>query len=551
LATGNSFAELVLASSTDPTIAAFTCQRRAPPEDEIRTPTGHPQRIPMINAPLTDHTVPPQAHASEKLLHAEDQGYHKSLKPRQIQMIAIGGAIGTGLFLGAGGRLNAAGPSLAIAYAVCGFFAFLILRALGELVLHRPSSGSFVSYAREFFGEKAAFVSGWFYWVTWATTTVVDITAIALYMNFFGKYVEWIGAVPQWAWALIALVVVVTLNMVSVKVFGEMEFWFALIKVVALVSFLLVGLYFVVFGTPIPGQQVGFSLITDNGGIFPNGLLPLVLLMAGVLFAYGAIELVGTAAGETENPEKIMPKAINSVVFRIAVFYVGSVILLALLLPYTSYVKGVSPFVTFFGSIGVQGMDVVMNLVVLTAALSSLNAGLYATGRILRSMSVAGSAPKFAQRMNKAGVPYGGILLTAGVSLLGVPLNYLVPADAFEIVLSIAATGTIITWATIVLCQLQLKRWADKGWLNRPSFRMFGAPYTGYLSMLFLAGVLVMVFIDSPLTMLVTAIACALLVVGWYLSRQRIHEIAAARDGFTGSSPVIANRPVSGAEDRI
>ena len=269
----------------------------------------------------------------------------------------------------------------------------------------------------------------------------------------------------------------------------------------------------------------------------------MIILMQGVLFAYASIELVGTAAGETENPEKIMPKAINSVVFRIAVFYVGSVILLALLLPYTSYEKGVSPFVTFFGSIGIQGVDVIMNLVVLTAALSSLNAGLYSTGRILRSMSVNGSAPKFASRMNKAGVPYGGIAITAGVSLLGVPLNYLVPAQAFEIVLNVASVGIVMTWATIVLCQIQLKRWADKGWVERPSFRMFGAPYTGYLSLLFLAGVLIMVFIESPLTMLVTAIASALMVVGWYACRNRIREIAQTREGFTGTAPVIANPP--------
>jgi L-asparagine permease len=360
-------------------------------------------------------------------------------------------------------------------------------------------------------------------------------------MNFFGHYIPWMAAVPQWAWALTALVVVLALNLVSVKVFGEMEFWFALIKVAALLVFLVVGTYFVIFGTPVDGQQVGFSLLSDNGGIFPHGLLPMIILMQGVLFAYASIELVGTAAGETENPEKIMPKAINSVVFRIAVFYVGSVILLALLLPYTSYEKGVSPFVTFFGSIGIQGVDVIMNLVVLTAALSSLNAGLYSTGRILRSMSVNGSAPKFASRMNKAGVPYGGIAITAGVSLLGVPLNYLVPADAFEIVLNVASVGIVMTWATIVLCQIQLKRWADKGWLNRPSFRMFGAPYTGYLSLLFLAGVLIMVFIDSPLTMLVTAIACALMVVGWYACRKRIREIAETRQGFTGTAPVIAN----------
>ncbi|HSU47128.1 MAG TPA: amino acid permease, partial [Arthrobacter sp.] len=215
------------------------------------------------------------AHASETSLHAEDKGYHKNLKPRQIQMIAIGGAIGTGLFLGAGGRLNAAGPSLVIAYAVCGFFAFLILRALGELVLHRPSSGSFVSYAREFFGEKAAFVSGWFYWINWATTTIVDITAAALYMHFFGHYIPWMADVPQWAWALTALIVVLALNLVSVKVFGEMEFWFALIKVAALVAFLIIGTYFVIFGTPVDGQQVGINLLSDNGGIFPNGLLPM------------------------------------------------------------------------------------------------------------------------------------------------------------------------------------------------------------------------------------------------------------------------------------
>ncbi|KUM42215.1 amino acid permease [Arthrobacter sp. EpRS71] len=504
----------------------------------------------MTDAPITDHTVPPQAHASEKDLHTEDAGYHKDLKPRQIQMIAIGGAIGTGLFLGAGGRLNAAGPSLVFSYAICGFIAFLILRALGELVMHRPSSGSFVSYAREFFGEKAAFVSGWFYWIAWATITIVDITACALYMNFFGKYVPWMGAVPQWAWALIALVVVLSLNVVSVKVFGEMEFWFALIKVGALVAFLLVGIYFVIFGTPVAGQEVGFSLITDNGGLFPNGVLPMILLMQGVLFAYGAIELVGTAAGETKNPEKIMPKAINSVVFRIAVFYVGSVLLLALLLPYTSYEKGVSPFVTFFGSIGIQGVDVIMNLVVLTAALSSLNAGLYSTGRILRSMSVAGSAPKFAQHMNKAGVPYGGIAITAGVSLLGVPLNYYVPAEAFEIVLNIAAVGIITTWATILLCQVQLQRWAAKGWVKRPAFRMPGAPYTNYLALLFIIGVLVLVFIDSPLTMLVTAVACALMVVGWFLCRKRIRELAPVREGFTGTAPVVANRPLRNDPDK-
>jgi L-asparagine permease len=490
---------------------------------------------------LEDHG---HALSSDHVIHAEDAGYHKGLKARQIQMIAIGGAIGTGLFLGAGGRLAAAGPSLVFAYAICGAFVFLILRALGELVLHRPSSGSFVSYAREFFGEKAAFVSGWFYWINWAMTTIVDTTAAALYMNFFGRYVPWIAAVPQWAWALIALVLVLALNLVSVKVFGEMEFWFALIKVAALVAFLAVGIYFVLAGTPT-GTPTGISLIADHGGLFPLGLAPMILLMQGVVFAYASVELVGTAAGETENPAKIMPRAINSVVVRIAVFYVGSVILLSLLLPYTDYQKGVSPFVTFFGHIGVNGVDVIMNLVVLTASLSSLNAGLYSTGRILRSMAAAGSAPRFALRMNKAGVPYGGIAITAAVSLLGVPLNYLVPSDAFEIVLNVASVGIITTWAAIVLCQIQLQRWAKKGWTQRPAFRMPGAPYTGYITLAFLALVLALVLIDSPWTLLATAIAIILMIIGWYACRDRIREIAAAREGFTGTAPVIANRPTT------
>ncbi|WP_104108624.1 amino acid permease [Arthrobacter sp. N199823] len=483
-------------------------------------------------------------------LTAEDAGLHKGLKSRQIQMIAIGGAIGTGLFMGAGGRLAGAGPALMFSYAICGFFAFLILRALGELVIHRPSSGSFVSYAREFFGEKAAFVSGWLYWLNWAMTAIVDITAVALYMHFFGKYLPWIDSVPQWVWALAALMLVLGLNLVSVKVFGEMEFWFALIKVVALVTFLLVGTYFVIFGTPVEGHEVGFSLIADNGGFFPNGLLPVVVVMQGVVFAYASIELIGTAAGETQNPEKIMPKAINTVIIRIAVFYVGSLVLLSLLLPYTAYKAGESPFVTFFGSIGVEGVDSIMNLVVLTAAMSSLNAGLYSTGRILRSMAMSGSAPKFTAKLNSRGVPYGGILLTAGVAVLGVILNAVVPAEAFEIVLNMAALGIIASWAMIVLCQLALYRLTKKGLAIRPSFRMIGAPYTGYLTLAFLLAVLVLMAFDSPVgtwTIASIVVIVPALVIGWYCARGRINAIAASRDGYTGAHPVIAHHSAATA----
>lgn len=370
----------------------------------------------------------------------EEQGYHKGLNNRQVQMIGIGGAIGTGLFMGAGGRLHGAGPGLFVVYAVCGVFVFFILRALGELILHRPSSGSFVSYAREFLGEKAAYVAGWMYFFNWAATAIVDVTAIALYMHYWSAF----KAIPQWSIALIALVIVLTMNTISVKLFGEMEFWAALIKVVAIVGFLVIGTVFLAGRFTIEGASTGPSVIADNGGLLPAGLMALVIVTSGVVFAYSAVELVGIAAGETENPETVMPRAINSVVFRVAIFYVGSLILLALLLPYGTYKAGESPFVTFFSRIGVPYAGDVMNFVVLTAALSSLNAGLYSTGRILRSLAMNGSAPKVLSRMTSGGVPFMGIAVTGALTLVGIFMNLVIPAEAFETALDLAALGIIV-----------------------------------------------------------------------------------------------------------
>ncbi|MEU6558362.1 amino acid permease [Nocardia nova] len=462
-------------------------------------------------------------------LSAEDSGYHKSLKPRQLQMIAIGGAIGTGLFLGAGGRLAQAGPGLFLVYAVCGVFVFFILRALGELVLHRPSSGSFVSYAREFYGEKAAFIAGWTYFLNWSMTGIVDTTAIATYLHYWGAF----GAIPQWLLALIALVLVLSVNLISVKWFGELEFWAALIKVVALVSFLIIGVIFLGGRFQVDGAATGLGLVSHAGGWFPTGVLPLVTVASGVVFAYAAVEMVGTAAGETENPQKIMPRAINSVILRIAVFYVGSLILLALLLPYTAYHADESPFVTFFAKLGVPHAGSIMNLVVLTAAFSSLNAGLYSTGRILRSMAVNGSAPEFTARMNSRGVPYGGIVLTSLIALVGIWLNYIVPARAFEIVLNIASLGILSSWATIVLCQLALWRKWRRGEMERPGFRMFGAPYTGIATLVFLAAMLVLMAFDHPVgtwTVASLVILIPALIIGWFAARSRVMAVARLRE---------------------
>ncbi|MEV4252593.1 amino acid permease [Spirillospora sp. NPDC049652] len=466
------------------------------------------------------------------VVDAGDEGYSKSLKTRHVNMIAIGGAIGTGLFLGAGGRLHSAGPSLAIAYAVCGFFAFMVVRALGEMVLHRPSSGSFVSYSREFMGEKGAYVAGWMHFLNWSTTGIVDITAIALYLHYWKAFTP----IPQWVLALIALTVVLTVNLISVRFFGEVEFWASIIKVGALVAFLVIGIVLLATGHKVGDYDSGPGLMFDHGGIFPKGVLPMLVVIQGVVFAYASTELVGVAAGETENPEKVMPKAINSIVWRILVFYVGSVVILAMLLPTDVYRDGVSPFVTVLAKLGVPAAGDVMNLIVLTAALSSLNSGLYSTGRILRSLGTAGSAPRFTTRMSRHQVPYGGILMTAVVCVLGVGLNAWVPKDAFEIVLNLAAIGILGTWTMIMISHLLFVRRCERGELTRPSYRLPGSPYTEVLTLVFLAAVVVLMWFDydgeGHRTVLALPVILAALVVGWFCVRRRV--AAAAREGAAG-----------------
>ncbi|MFF1692343.1 amino acid permease [Streptomyces sp. NPDC058257] len=459
--------------------------------------------------------------ASQAPADAGDAGYSKDLKARHVNMIAIGGAIGTGLFLGAGGRLHSAGPALAVAYLVCGIFAFFVVRALGEMVIYRPSSGSFVSYAREFLGEKGAYVAGWMYFLNWSTTGIADITAIALYTHYWSFFTD----IPQWALALIALAVVLAINLISVKYFGEMEFWFAIVKVAALIAFMLIGIFLLVTQHKVGGETPGISVITDNGGFLPHGLMPVVIVMQGVVFAYASLELVGVAAGETAEPQKVVPRAVNSIMWRVGLFYVGSVVLLALLLPGSVYSADQSPFVTVLSKIGVPAAGDVMNLVVLTAAMSSLNSGLYSTGRILRSMAMAGSAPKFTAKMNKSQVPYGGILLTSAVCVLGVGLNFLMPSQAFEIVLNVASLGIISTWVIIMVCHLAFVRRAKEGVITRPGFRLPGSPVTEIVTILFLLSVLVLMWKDPEIgrkTLYLIPLIGAALVAGWYGIRRRV-----------------------------
>src|SRR5690348_9339768 len=280
-------------------------------------------------------------------LNAEQVGYKQSLGRRHVQMIAIGGAIGTGLFLGSASRLHSTGPALLLSYAFVGVIAYFLMRCLGELVLHRATSGAFVSYMREFYGEKWAFVTGWMYWLNWALTGIAELSAVGLYVQ------HWWPTMPTWATVLIALAVVLVINLLSARAFGEFEFWAAVAKVGAIIIFLLVGVVVVGLRLDIGGHKAGLSNMWNNpGGFWPASgdfaWYGPILVMSGVVFEYAAIEMVGVAAGEMENPKVEVPKAVNAVIFRIAVFYCGSILLLVSMLPTSDYKAGISPFVTIF-----------------------------------------------------------------------------------------------------------------------------------------------------------------------------------------------------------
>lgn len=477
---------------------------------------------------MNQHKNTDHRDAHRRWLDSHDAGYRKTMGNRQMQMLAIGGSIGTGLFLGAGARLQMSGPALALVYLACGIFAFFILRALGELVLHRPSSGSVVSYSREFLGEKASFVVGWMYFLNWAMTGIADITAVALYMHYWGAFAD----IPQWVLALAALSLVTTMNLIGVKWFAEMEFWFALIKVAAITLFLVVGSIVLGIGKPIDGVTPGLNLIASNGGLFPHGILPALVLIQGVIFAFGGIEIIGTAAGECKDPERMLPKAVNSVIWRIGLFYVGSIFLMVCLLPWNAYQPGQSPFVTFFSKLGVPYIGDIMNFVVLSAALSSLNSGLYSTGRTLRSLSQGGSAPKFLGKMNAQSVPHIGILVTVCIHIIGVFLNYIVPSQVFEIVLNLASLGIICSWVFIILCQMKLRQSIKAGKNPAVSFKMPGAPVTSWLTLLFLLGVLVLMALDYPngtWTIAAIPVLAALLIVGWFGLRKQKQDADAQK----------------------
>lgn len=404
-------------------------------------------------------------------------------------MIAMGGAIGVGLFMGAGGRLASTGPALIFSYALAGIIAYLLMRALGELIMYRQSSGSFVSYAGELFGSKGAYVSGWMYVLNWVMTGIAELIAIGLYFTYF------FPNVPVEVAALCALGLLVAVNLFSAKAFAEFEFWASFLKVAAIVLFLLIGTYMVVTNAQVgDGHAAVSNLFASEGGMFPRGVMVSILVLNAVIFAYNGIELVGITAGEMENPEKEVPAAIRAVVVRIVVFYVGSVTLLAMILPWNQFKAGESPFVTVFDQMGWGWIGGAMNFIVITAALSSCNSGIYSIGRVFRAMANNGHAPQWLTKMNKRYVPYAAIWAIAGLYFIGVLLNiWLGGSFAFDLALNTASIGVLFTWAVIFACQIMLRK--KRGKISK--LPMSGSPYTSWAGLVALAIITILIAFDT------------------------------------------------------
>ncbi|MFJ9433872.1 amino acid permease [Streptomyces sp. NPDC101490] len=418
------------------------------------------------------------------------EGYQRGLGARQIQMIAIGGAIGTGLFLGAGKAIAKAGPSLILAYAIAGLVIFFIMRALGELLMYRPVSGSFSEYAREFVGPFAGFVTGWTYWLFWVVTGITEVTAAATYMTYWWD-------IPQWISALVFTVVLYGANLISVKLFGEIEFWFSMVKVTAIIGMILICAGILTLGFSDAGDTATVAHLWNQGGFFPNGIGSTLMTLQIVMFAFLAVELVGVTAGESKDPKTVLPKAINTVPWRIAVFYVGALIMILSVVPWTEFQPGVSPFVAAFEKMGLGVGAAVVNFVVLTAALSSCNSGMYSTGRMLRDLALNGQGPKAFTRLTRSGIPLVGTTFSAALMLVGVWINYIAPGKAFEYVVSFATISGMWAWIMILVCQIRYRAKANRGELPQSSFKAPGAPWTSWFALAFIGMVIVMMGIDE------------------------------------------------------
>ncbi|AWI06916.1 amino acid permease [Clostridium drakei] len=418
------------------------------------------------------------------------ENLERGLEERHIQMIALGGAIGVGLFLGSATTIRMAGPAILLSYLAGGIILFIIMRALGEMAVEHPVAGSFSAYANEYMGPLAGYLTGWTYWLNWISCCMAEVTAIGIYVNF------WFPSIPKWISALVTLVVMVCINLVAVKAFGECEFWFALIKVVAIIAMIIIGIVMIVTGIGNAGKPIGISNLWINGGVFPNGIKRTVSALALVTFAFFGTELIGITAGEAKNPEKTIPSAINKVFWRICIFYVGALTVIMCLYPWDKIGVIGSPFVLTFSKLGIKSAAGIINFVVLTAAFSGCNSGIYTTGRMVYNLSLQGSAPKVFGKVSKRHVPMNAILASSACMLIGVVLNYFLPGKVFLYLASIATFAGLFAWFMIVLVQIKFRKSLTSDQVKTLKFPMKMYPYTNYFALVYLVFVFFMMALN-------------------------------------------------------
>jgi aromatic amino acid transport protein AroP len=417
--------------------------------------------------------------------HAQPHGLQRGLKNRHIQLIALGGAIGTGLFLGIAQTIAMAGPAVILGYAIAGLIAFFIMRQLGEMVVEEPVAGTFSHFAHAYWSEFAGFMSGWNYWVLYVLVGMAELTAVGIYIQY------WWPDVPTWVSAALAFLLINLINLTQVKVYGEMEFWFSLIKVVAIVSMIGFGAWLLLSGNGGPDASV--ANLWQFGGFFPNGIGGLTMAMAVIMFSFGGLELVGITAAEADDPKRSIPQATNQVIYRILLFYVGALAVLLCLYPWQKVVQGGSPFVMIFHALDSNVVATILNLVVLTAALSVYNSCVYCNSRMLFGLAVQGDAPKAMLKVNYRGVPLAALGISAVATGLCVLINYLMPGEAFGLLMALVVSALVINWGIISITHLKFR--AAKRRDGQVSFfQSWGYPFTNYLCLAFLAGILVIMY---------------------------------------------------------
>jgi len=447
----------------------------------------------------------------------------RHLKARHIRLMALGSTIGVGLFLGSGTAISQAGPAILLSYLLAGLIAFIVLRALGEMAVHNPVAGSFAQYAHDYVGPLTGYLVGWGYWFYWVIVGVAEVTAVGIYMGL------WFPDVPQWIWAVGSLVLMGGLNFIAVRLFGEFEFWFALIKVVAIIAMIAIGFGVIFFGIGNGGVALGISNLWAHGGFFPTGMHGFLLSLQMAIFAYVGIEMIGLSAGETENPERTIPIAIDSLIVRILVFYGGALFVILSIYPWNEVGQVGSPFVAMFERLGLREAAGIVNFVVVTAALSSCNAGIFSGGRLLYGLSLNTYAPKVMQKISRTGVPFVAILTTVSIASIGAFLNYFLPDEAFLLVTSAVTFIGLMVWVGILSTQMMFRKKLSHEKIQGLKYKSFLWPLGSWLALAAIAFILVLLAIQEQTRIGVYVgipIVLTLIIVFYLfgLNRKNIHQ---------------------------